>query len=358
MTQKFDFTRGDTALYIDESGQVERAPINAPQSTNDENGDFIGSRVPRTITNIWRNSQNTGGSWEACDWNIGSAFTRMRTLDNSGGTVNEFDTGVTPSASSWGTFGFWAKSTDGNKPDVGGATTRQLRILYGGSATVVMMSETEVFTGIWFFCYQAQTSGSPTAFTGFSQNASYTGGVPVQFSEVTIVSGQTTLNWWDSVVTTGASATRQLTDIRTTLPEMANFQCAFQIDIKADSTGDDIIWKLADDDANCLQLEKRATNIYRLRYLRGGSIWDITTTAFTTGINDIRVSAKDGENYIIVNGVVDGSNTSVYSGADLDTFVLFGNVTGTSNKATDLGALNMKICTGLTQAQLIALEYD
>jgi len=338
MSFDLTFTRNDTALVRRASGNYVRAVANEPTLTYNTDGSWLGYRVPRTFTNIYKNfdpsSGGTNMTYAANDWGIGTAFANKAIFDNLGGAVNaiRYDSDTTPASSSWATFGFFARSTDGAKPNVGRVSTSQLRLIYGGApVSIVVISETSLANNVWYFCVQAQAPVSPSTAVGFQQNTSYTGGVPVEVSGVTIVEGQVTIGLFDGVITTGAAATRVLSDARnTTIPSLQSFGLLMKVRLEADGAIR-VYAMLGTNNDNFLRLRKTDADRLNVTYqVASAAVFNITSEVLTSGDYAMYFGAEAGKNYFYVNGVKIGDNTIAFSA--LGTILAIGrNITGTGN---------------------------
>lgn len=362
MYRDYTFSRNDTMLIQRPNGTWERVAANFPALTykDDDNGKYrAGAWIPKTLTNRYQNSEPTSGgfgvTYPANYWSLFPFLTNVIRFDSTGGVEsNRYDVGAfTPAANSWGTFAFLCQSEDGNKPTVAEGNS-QVRLIYGGvGINYTPIIEENLGNGLWYFCIQVQASASPNSNSGFRQPSTYTGGLYFDASLLMICEGQHTITLLDYIRTTGASATRQTTDIRnTSFPLLDNLQGFIDVEITTTATNQRIVL-IGADNGNYLGVTKNTANQIVLAYVVGGStVWSITSTVLTSGRHRIAWYVSNGKNILWVNGVEVNRNTNAYTALG-NILVLGRNATLDAVNFTNGGFFGQFMASGFSEAKLI-----
>jgi hypothetical protein len=156
-------------------------------------------------------------------------------------------------------------------------------------------------------------------------------------SAIMAVLGTVNLNIFDYIRTTGASATRQLTDARnTSMPELGRLNFILPVNIQANST-QQTLWVNGDDNNNNITVRKTSTNTIQLRYTRSSSlVWSLETGVFTSGDNTITVDVSDGSTSLQLNSATPVTGSGVWNPSGFDIMVFGRNISGTDDPATNV----------------------
>jgi hypothetical protein len=348
----FTFTRADTAL-AKVKGLYKRVPANKPLIDADK-----GLWIPKALTNLFRDSEPASGGTNVTftAGNLGQ-FEVDNYINFAGGGVSRsiYDVASAPANSSLGTVAFICEKIAGGEPVVNSGTVANddIQAIWGnGSVTSVTEVYKEQYGNIWFIRVKATANATATAATGIIQNSAYTG-TGVRVSAIMAVDGHVDLTLLDYIRTTGASATRAVTDIRNTdFPEFASLQGYIDVEITASSNINRLL-NIGEDNSNRIVMAKSSGNLVYIFYQVAGSIvWRIDSSAITIGRYRISWFVESGNIKLYIDNATIGTSTSTYTpnGTNL---VLGGDITGTGSKFTDGGFFGLYIDSGITETQLL-----
>lgn len=370
MTQKFDLTRADTALYLDKDGSWKRGAVNYPQATNyvDDIGTYFrGTWIPKPLTNLFRNSEpasnpgqgtRTAITFNACDWALGfnTALDGMVTFgDNSTNRFYLNTADLTPSTVY--TFACIIKPDNGVEPTFGTTSSDIGRFL------ITDRSITSGYTVIDLGSDLFLVSVSSTSFETLLPNngmakTSVNNSIGFEISAMMIVQGTVT---WDSpedylldyIRTTGSSIARATTDIRKTdFPKLASLQGFIDVEFTIGSATQ-LLCRIGTSNSFNLGIAVLSTGVIRMAYIVNNvTLWKIDSTALTMGHYRIGFYLSSGNNILFIDAVEVATNSSAYIPQG-SIFVCGGEITGTTNKLTDGGFFGLYIDSGITEAKLL-----
>jgi len=357
---EFDLTRADTGLYLDIDGRWKRASVNDPMATNFSDLKFRGTWIPKALTNLFRNSEPASdpgqGMRTAISYTAGDLgqfeVDGYVTMAGGGVTRAYYNVASAPANNSLGTVAFLCEKIAGGEPNTNSSSisTADVYPLWGGAITQNEVFK-EQYGNYWFIRIKMTAPAVANTVTGLRQDTSYVG-TGVRVSAIMAVDGHVDLTLLDYLRTTGASATRAVTDIRnTSFPELASLQGFIDVEIAANGIGQ--LLNIGVDNFNKLRLIKDSNNAIFLSFLISGNTQFIITSP-TLAAGRYRVSwfVESGNINYYIDNVSQGTSTGVYSpnGSNL---VLGGDITGTSQKLTDGGFFGLYLNSGITETKLL-----
>lgn len=362
MSFNFTLTRTDTGLARLHTGAYVRADADEPIGVNDTDGTHIGLRFPKALTNLFRNSEpavdpsqgtRTDVTFSACDWSLGfdTVLDGMVTFaDNSTNRIYYNTAALT--ATTVYSASFLIKTGDGVQPTFGTTASDIGHIVLGNANITAGYAITDLGSGIFFVSVTGTTGVASLTNTGFVKST-VNNAIGFEVSAFMVVLGTVTLTIFDYLRTTGASATRAVTDARKTdFPELITMQALMDVDLNADSAEKRIL-RVGADDNNHVSVSIDSSNRIELKYVVASStIW--TITSYVGGSTQYRIGLSvDGvDNKLLVDNAVVGSNALAYVPQGVIA-TIGGNISGTSNKLVDEGVSLFAVASGLTESELI-----
>jgi hypothetical protein len=331
----------ESGLLLRQSGQFVRALANKPLSSV---GD--GMRFPLLVQNVFRDSEPATNPGQGTRTNLSYVANTFATfqldgnvvLDNDGGSRNVEYSNTANLADGNYTIALLARNADGSAVLSGSQTPTDIDRSYTirtGSVNnnIGTVIRDEVINGITFKVEQYVNSGGSVSH-GIRKNAAFNTS-PLSVSAIMIVSGHVDITLADYLRTTGSAVTGLFPEVSQNIGAWEDITFLMEVELPSDiPSAANRLFNWGNNNTNSVRGIYSANGFVTLQYLDGGSvIFELTTNPVVqTGVKRIAMKVSSGNFRLYINGVLIGSNTSVFTPTNYDPLKLGANLTGTGNR--------------------------
>jgi hypothetical protein len=333
----------ESGLLLRQSGQFVRALANEPLSSV---GD--GMRFPLLVQNVFRDSESASDPGQGLRENLtysATAFPLLQVdgavvLDTVGGTLrNTYENTASLSAGNY-TIIVVAKNNDGSIPIMGATATSDVDFLSraGGSTPAFIGANGIPIVGTpYYISWNHVTLSTTSAANGVRKVVDNSSKI-TSITAIGWISGHITItaNYLaDYLRTTGSAVTGLFPEVSQNIGAWEDITFLMEVELPSDiPSSANRLFNWGNNNTNSVRGIYSANGFVTLQYLDGGSvIFELTTNPVVqTGVKRIAMKVSSGNFRLYINGVLIGSNTSVFTPTNYDPLKLGANLTGTGNR--------------------------